>query len=75
MNKPAEHGYDYLYNRADLAGVKQHQEAIEAITSFSEPVQAKWEGARNSLVTAFSASDAAALPQERARIASVTCRA
>jgi hypothetical protein len=43
MNKLAEQGYDYLYDRADLALVKQYQEAIEAITFFSEPAQAELE--------------------------------
>jgi len=39
----AEQGYNYLYDPADLALVKQYQEAIEAITFFSEPAQAERE--------------------------------
>ncbi len=43
MSKLAEQGYDYLYDPVDLALVKQYQEAIEAITFFSEPAQAELE--------------------------------
>ncbi len=39
MDKLAEQGYDYVYDPADLALVKEHQEAIEASAHFSEAAQ------------------------------------
>lgn len=39
MEKLAQQGYDYVYDPADLALVKQHQEAIAAAAHFSEAAQ------------------------------------
>ncbi len=43
MDKLAQQGYDYMYDPADLAVVKQHQEAIAAAPHFSEAAQRQVE--------------------------------